>query len=184
MEREAKSSKFPIGSKLPIFTLPAAQGGEAGSDTLTGAKLSLVAFTCNHCPYVKGSEEMLVATVREFEGQGLRAIAISSNDAAQYPEDGFDAMKVKAEKMNLPYPYLYDEGQQVARLFDAECTPEVYLFNENGVLIYHGAINDSPRDPSKVTVNFIEKAIKQALSGGSPDPAFERPIGCSIKWTR
>jgi hypothetical protein len=84
--------------------------------------------------------------------------------------------------MNLPYPYLYDETQDVARQFDAACTPEFYLFDRNHTLVYHGTINDSPRDPSKVTKDYLSKAISAALEGQTPNPQFVHPLGCSIKW--
>jgi hypothetical protein len=93
-------------------------------------------------------------------------------------------MKEKAVRMELPYPYLYDETQQVARDFDAACTPELYLFDSRGLLAYHGAMNDSPRDPSKVTKDYLSSAIEAVLSGSAPQAGFIHPIGCSIKWKR
>lgn len=182
MERQTSSSSFTIGSRLPQFSLPSVSGEDLGSSHLQGAKAALVAFTCNHCPYVKGSEEMLVRIFKEFAPQGLRALAISSNDAAQYPEDGFEKMKEKASSMALPYPYLYDESQRVARLFDAACTPEFYLFDSQGNLAYHGAINDSPRDAARVTKDYLSQAIQSVLAGNKPAPSFVNPLGCSIKW--
>lgn len=182
MQRESKSAKFTIGSKLPNFELPATDGTTKGTLYLSDGNLSLVAFTCNHCPYVKGSEEKLIEIIKEFEGRGLRALAISSNDAIQYPEDSFERMIEKSTKMQLPYPYLYDESQEVARLFDVQCTPEFYLFDRGGILIYHGAINDSPRDPNKVTKDYLSQSISQALDGSNPNPSFVHPLGCSIKW--
>jgi len=182
MERTDSSSKFPLGSKLPGFNLPNVDGRQLGSDYLAGAKASLVVFSCNHCPYVKGSEAFLIDVVKQFAEQGLKTVAISSNDAVQYPEDSFEKMKEKSREMNLPYPYLYDESQQTAKLFDAACTPECYLFDSNQALVFHGTINDSPRDPTKVTNGYLARAIQQVLEGKQPDPSFVHPIGCSIKW--
>lgn len=142
----------------------------------------MVIFTCNHCPYVKGSEQALIKIFRQFESKGLKAVAISSNDANQYPEDGFDKMKEKSAEMALPYPYLYDESQDIARLFDAACTPEIYLFSKDGLLAYHGAINDSPRDSSKVTKEYLVEALNALMDGRKPNLAFANPMGCSIKW--
>jgi AhpC/TSA family len=127
---------------------------------------------------------MLIALVRKYETQGLRTVVISSNDAAQYPEDSFEAMTEKALRMELPYPYLYDENQQVARKFDAECTPELYLFDGAGRLAYHGAMSDSPRDATKVTKDYLSSALAAVLSGAAPEVGFVHPIGCSIKWKR
>lgn len=182
MERSSSSPSFAIGAELPEFSLPSVSGEQIGSAYLGGAKAGLVVFLCNHCPYVKGSEEMLIRIFKEFAPKGLRAVTISSNDASQYPEDSFAKMKEKAAAMSLPYPYLYDESQRVARLFDAACTPEFYLFDEHGKLAYHGAINDSPRDPSKVTKDYLSQAIQSVLAGKAPSPQFVNPLGCSIKW--
>lgn len=183
MQRTSLSQKFPIGSPMPDFTLPATSGPEINArEYLKGAQASLIVFTCNHCPYVKGSEEQLVAIARRFIPDGLRVLAISSNDPLQYPEDGFDKMAEKARVMDLPYPYLFDETQQVAKKFDAECTPEFYLFNADGRLVYHGAINDSPRDPTKVTQHYLAVAIEQVLKLGEATPASTYAVGCSIKW--
>lgn len=182
MQRESESQKFPLGSKLPQFELLNVDGKLVSSEYFKDAKAALVAFTCNHCPYVKGSEEMLVAIVRKFEPQGLRAIAINANDAQQYPEDNYENMQAKARAMKLPYPYLYDETQKVAKLFDAACTPEFYLFDASWKLAYHGAINDSPRDSSKVSKDFLSLAISQTLLGQTPNPSYTHALGCSIKW--
>jgi len=167
---------------MPTFTLRNVDGQSFSSDELSGARLSLIVFTCNHCPYVKGSEEQLIALVREFTPQGLRTVTINSNDAAQYPEDSFENMQKKAKSLGLPYPYLYDETQLVARAFDAACTPECYLFDAGGKLIYHGKINDSPKDPTRVTQNYLRTVLEQALGGGVPNPSYVHPLGCSIKW--
>lgn len=182
MQRETASEKFPLGSALPNFELMNVDGKRFSSDSLKGAKAALVAFTCNHCPYVKGSEEMLVSIVKKFESAGLKTVSINSNDAVQYPDDSFAKMQEKARQMNLPYPYLHDETQAVAKQFDAACTPEFYLFDAAGKLAYHGTINDSPRDPSKVTKDFLSTAVSQVLKGEKPNPAYVHPLGCSVKW--
>lgn len=182
MQRETASQKFPLGSPLPTFELSNVDGQKLGSEYLRGAPAALVAFTCNHCPYVKGSEEMLVSIVKKFASRGLKTVTINSNDAVQYPDDSFQNMQLKAREMDLPYPYLHDESQAVARLFDAACTPEFYLFDASQRLVYHGTINDSPRDPAKVTKDFLSAAIEQTLSGATPNPSYVHPLGCSIKW--
>ena len=182
MERETTSRTFSLGSTLPEFELPNVDGRKLGSSYLKGSKAALVVFSCNHCPYVKGSEEMLIEIVRRFESQSLKTVAVNSNDSIKYPEDGFEKMREKSDLMKLPYPYLYDENQDVARAFDAQCTPEFYLFNASGELVYHGTINDSPRDRSKVTKDYLSDAIAAVLAGKTPDPNFVHPLGCSIKW--
>jgi peroxiredoxin len=182
VERNIGSSKFPFGSPIPNFKLINVDGNALGSEYLQEAKAYLVAFLCNHCPYVKGSELMLIEIVKRFAESGLKTVAISSNDADKYPEDSFEKMREKAATMSLPYPYLYDETQEVAKLFDAACTPEFYLFDQERALVYHGTINDSPRDPAKVTKNYLTNAISDVLEGKTPDPQFVHPVGCSIKW--
>jgi peroxiredoxin len=182
MERETISTTFPLGSPLPSFELVNVDGTRIGSEYLLGAKAGLVAFLCNHCPYVKGSEDMLISIVKRFQGEGLKTLVINSNDAVKYPEDSYEKMREKAVAHSLPYPYLYDESQEVALLFDAACTPEFYLFDHEGKLVYHGTINDSPRDPSRVTKDYLSKAIESVLEGRTPEPQFVHPLGCSIKW--
>lgn len=182
MQRESASEKFPLGSKLPHFELLNVDGKQLGTSYLLGGKAALVAFMCNHCPYVKGSEEMLMNIVRKFEAQGLKTVAVNANDAVQYPDDDYSHMQLKAREMKLPYPYLHDQTQEVAKLFDAACTPEFYLFDASQKLVYHGAINDSPRDPTKVTKDFLSQAISQTLSGQNPQPSYTHALGCSIKW--
>jgi peroxiredoxin len=182
MERETISTTFPLGSPLPSFELVNVDGARIGSEYLLGAKAGLVAFLCNHCPYVKGSEDMLISIVKRFQGAGLKTLVINSNDAVKYPEDSYEKMREKAVAHSLPYPYLHDESQEVALLFDAACTPEFYLFDHEGKLVYHGTINDSPRDPSRVTKDYLSKAIESVLEGRTPEPQFVHPLGCSIKW--
>jgi hypothetical protein len=153
-----------------------------GVEYFSGAKAYLVGFLCNHCPYVKGSEEMLIRIAKQFQPDGLKVVTINSNDAVKYPEDSFDKMKDKAREMALPYPYLHDESQSVARMFDAACTPEFYLFDRNLTLVYHGTIIDRPRDAAKVTKEYLSQAVLSVLEGRTPEPQFVHPVGCSIKW--
>lgn len=179
--RDSESSKLPIGSRMPSFNLKDVTGDFISSDNLSG-KAILVAFTCNHCPYVKGSEQMMIETIREFIPKGLCSIAISANDPIQYPEDSYIEMQKHSRELDLPYPYLFDESQSVAKAFDAQCTPEVYIFNTDKKLIFHGTINDSLRDASKVTVNHLKIALKQIFNNEEVNPSFVKPLGCSIKW--
>lgn len=182
MQRDIISEKFPIGSKLPPFSLPNVDGKKIGNDFLQGAKASVVGFSCNHCPYVKGSDLALIELANRFQQQGVKFLMISSNDAVQYPEDSFEKMQEKAQQMKLPFPYLYDQTQAVAKLFDAACTPEFYVFDQLQMLVFHGTINNSPRHPAEVREHYLATALEQILAGEVPDPAFVHPIGCSIKW--
>lgn len=168
-----------LGLKLPKFSLPATSGEIISSDELNGKGI-LVIFMCNHCPYVLGTIDSIVQTVSKF--QEISVVGISSNDPIQYPDDSFENMKVFQQKHSLPFPYLYDETQDVAKSFDAQCTPELYLFNELRELVYHGSVNDSHRDSTKVSVNYLQRALTQFCKDESVDPAFVPSIGCSIKW--
>jgi peroxiredoxin len=182
MERTTSSSTLKIGGKLPEFNLKSTSGDMISESYFEGAKGALVIFTCNHCPYVKGSEKHLLSYVREYLKKGLKVVAVSANDPEKYPEDGFEKMKERALELSLPYPYLFDESQEVAKRFDAACTPECYLFNASLDLIYHGTINDSVRDPAHVKNHYLLEAIKQLFSEETVNPSYVNPIGCSIKW--
>ena len=182
MERTTQSTTFGIGSALPEFKLRNVDDKIVGADFLKAGKAGLIVFTCNHCPYVAGSEEMLIKIVRSFEPRGLRTVTINSNDAQQYPDDSFEHMQAKAKKMALPYAYLHDEDQSVAKLFDAACTPEVYLFDSAMKLAFHGTINDSPRNPAQAKIDYLSPALEQVLAGKPAQPNFVHPFGCSIKW--
>lgn len=182
MERESISSKLPIGSSMPAFSLKNVNGEEIDQSFFQGAAASLVVFSCNHCPYVKGSDEAMLAVFKKYAPQGLRAVAISSNDPVQYPEDDFANMQKKSLEMQLPFPYLFDETQEVARSFDAACTPECYLFDGAGKLVFHGTVNDSPRYPEKVTKHYLDDVLADVIAGKQPKYNFVHPIGCSIKW--
>lgn len=182
MQREVASDLFPIGSKLPNFSLKNIDNQWVNNTYLHDAKAGLVIFSCNHCPYVKGSDQAVIDLYNKYSRSGLKVLAVNSNDPIKYPEDSFEMMIEKSQSMNLPFPYLFDETQEVAKLFDAACTPECFLFNKEGFLVYHGTVNDSPRDPSKVTKYFLEEAVISVLAGQKPDLAFVHPIGCSIKW--
>lgn len=182
MERTELSTNFKMGDKLPSFKLKATNSEMFDSSELSG-KPSVIFFTCNHCPYVKGSEDALVKIANQFS-EVVNFVGINSNDSTQYPEDSFDKMVEKVKTYKLPYTYLHDEDQMVAQKFDAACTPEFYLFNSKLELVYHGTINNSPRDPSAVVEHYLEDAINQVLQEKKCSPEFVHPIGCSIKWTQ
>ncbi len=182
MKRESISKKFPIGSTLPKFNLKNIDGKTVSSDSIKVDKGLMIAFTCNHCPYVQGSEEELIRLTTRYQSEGLSAITINSNDPIKYPDDNFAMMQRKGEEMDLPYPYLFDETQDVARLFDAACTPECYLFDKDKKLVYHGAVNDNPMNPVLVKERYLQMAIEDLLAGKAVGQPHAHPVGCSIKW--
>lgn len=184
MQRESRSLKFEHGSFLPAFDLLGTDGRRYGSDYLKSGKAALLVFTCNHCPYVQGSEAMLIDIARRFERDGLRVVTVNSNDPSQYPDDDYGMMQEKASRLKLPYPYLYDETQELAQTLDAACTPECYLFDRNHQLCYHGALTDHPKESGSPRADYLTPAITQVLEGLKPTPDYIHPMGCSIKWKR
>lgn len=184
------------GAAMPSFELPDTAGEVWRSDDFGGAKGVVVAFICNHCPFVLHVIDPFVALAKEFEGWGVKFVAISSNDPAEFPEDGFDQMGSFAEKHGFSFPYLYDESQDVALAFNAICTPDFFVFDENHKLFYTGQfdssrpkINRPPlpgappmRTDLEVTGEDLRAAL-DALLAGNPPPKDAKPsAGCSIKW--
>ncbi len=143
----------------------------------------LVMFICNHCPYVKAVLDRIIRDARDLKALGIACVAISSNDAATYPEDSFDNMRKVAEEMRFPFPYLYDESQQVARAYGAVCTPDFFGYNGRLELQYRGRIDASRKDPAPPDARReLYEAMKQVAETGS-GPAEQQPsVGCSIKW--
>lgn len=183
MQRKQTSENFKLGSKMPAFELKGVNGKTFFSlKDFASAQAALVVFSCNHCPYVRGSEQFLIDVVNKYKSLGLVTAAINSNDDSQYSDDSFAKMRSKALELNMPYAYLHDATQEVARQFDAACTPECYLFNSNLELVWHGTISDSNADPYNARKIYLEHAVSQLLAGQNPEPSFVHPVGCSIKW--
>jgi len=171
-----------LGWQLPDMTLedvdglPHALRGEMGENGL------LVAFTCNHCPYALAVWPRLIRHAATLRRMGINTVAINPNIHPDYPEDSVPAMKEKIAEWGIDFPYLADTTQQAAKAFDAQCTPDLYLFDKEGKLYYHGRIDDYWKDESKVTREELLPAC-EALVQGKPAPQPQHPtIGCSIKW--
>ncbi len=178
------SNMIPIGTIAPVFTLPDTVSGKIFSlQDLKGEKATTIMFICNHCPYVKHVNPELVKLANDYRTRGVNFIAISSNDLATHPEDSPEKMKEAALREKYPFPYLYDETQQVAKEYDAACTPDFYIFDAEMKLIYRGQLDDSR--PSN-NVPLSGKDIRNALDNlfvGEPVSQHQRPsIGCNIKW--
>ena len=146
------------------------------------AEFLAVIFSCNHCPYVIASEKEMVELQAEFADKGVKFVAISANDPVQYPQDSFERMKERAEAKGFNFPYLFDETQEVARAYEAGRTPEIFLFNKERKLIYHGRINDNPKEHEKITRHDFRIALEEATSGKAISVPETQAIGCSIKW--
>lgn len=181
-----ESNMLPLGTQAPTFILP---------DTISGKNISLkdlqsevatvVMFICNHCPYVIHINEALVDLAKEYQELGVSFVAISSNDVENYPQDSPDKMTAHAEAVGYSFPYLYDESQDVAKAYDAACTPDFYIFNGENRLVYRGQLDGSrPGSGKPVTGEDLRTALDAVLVG-RPVAALQRPsAGCGIKWKK
>jgi peroxiredoxin len=172
-----------FGWKAQDFTLPGVDGKTYSLSDVRGENGTLVMFICNHCPYVKAVIDRIVRDVQELEAHGIKAVAISANDAEHYPEDSFDNMKRFAETHGFTFPYLHDESQEVARAYDAACTPDFFGFNADHELHYRGRLDESRKEaaPAHVRRDLFE-AMKQIAATGQGPREQIPSIGCSIKW--
>jgi peroxiredoxin len=174
----------PLGKKAPDFTLhDTVSGKDLSLQSLKGATATVIMFICNHCPFVKHVNAELVKMGNDYKNKGIGFIAISSNDVAGYPQDGPEQMKLVAEQLQYPFPYLYDASQDVAKAYEAACTPDFFIFDAGLSLVYRGQLDDSrPGNEKPVTGADIRNALDQLLAG-KPVPADQKPsIGCNIKW--
>jgi len=176
------SSMIPLGTAAPDFALPDLDGSQVGLSDFEGKPL-LMMFICNHCPYVIHVNDGLVAFAGIYQEKGLAIVAINSNDVANYPEDSPQKMKEYAERLGYTFPYLFDESQEVARAYDAQCTPDFFLFDADHKLAYRGQLDDS-RPNSGIPVTGVDlRAAADAVLAGNEAPSDQRPsMGCNIKW--
>jgi peroxiredoxin len=172
-----------LGDVAPGFALPNTDGGTSSLDELAGAPAVVVAFWCNHCPYVRAWEGRFDAIAREYWDRGVATVAICANDADAYPGDSFAAMVERAAEQGYAFAYAQDEGQDVARAYGAERTPEVYVLDRERRIRYHGAIDDS-RDPDGVRETWLRDALDAVLAGQAPATPETPAVGCTIKWRR
>lgn len=180
------SYALALGTEAPPFNLLDTVSEQMMSlERLRSDKATVIMFLCNHCPYVKHVNPEVVRVANEYTPKGISFIGISSNDPVQYPEDGPEEMKNRAKELGYSFPYLYDETQEVARAYDAACTPDFYVFDKNLLLIYHGQLDDSRASGN---IPLSGKDLRNVLNNvldGKPVPEFQRPsIGCSIKWKK
>ena len=178
------SNMLPLGTKAPSFVLP-----DTISDTqislanCKGKKATVIMFICNHCPFVKHINKAIVLLAKDYQNKGIGFVAISNNDAENYPEDAPDKMKLNAKNEGFLFPYLYDQTQEVAKAYDAACTPDFYVFDTELKLAYRGQLDDSrPGNGLPVTGKDIRNAL-DAIIIGNPVSKNQKPsIGCNIKW--
>ncbi len=181
-----ESNMLPLGSEAPPFVLPNTVSGETiRLVDIAGEKATVVMFLCNHCPYVIHVNQEIVRVANDYQNKGVAFVAISSNDVANYPQDGPDEMKIHAEKENYPFPYLYDESQNVALSYDAACTPDFYVFDKDLRLTYRGRLDDSrPKSGTPLTGKDLREAIDAMLKGEAVSDKQYPSGGCNIKWKK
>jgi peroxiredoxin len=171
-----------LGSTAPDFRLPGVDGRVHALADVRGPNGVLIAFICNHCPYVQAIRARLVRDARELQALGIGVAAISSNDAVAYPQDSFDNMRRVAADWKFPFPYLYDESQRVARAYGAVCTPDFFGYDAALTLRYRGRLDSSGKQASPDAVRELYEAMRR-VAAGKPAPAEQHPsIGCSMKW--
>ena len=170
-----------IGEKAPDFALPATDGKTYSLADFTDETL-VIFFTCNHCPFVTGSDEVTRQTAEKFAPQGVRFVGINSNSKNTYPEDDFEHMVARMQEHQFPWVYLRDESQEVALAYGGLRTPHFYVFDSDRKLVYTGRGVDNPRDASKMTVNDLENALTEHLAGKPITTPLTNPIGCNVKW--
>jgi peroxiredoxin len=171
-----------LGEKAPDFKLPATNGKTYKLSDFDDAKVLVIFFTCNHCPYVIGSDEVTRKTVKKFTPQGVKFVGINSNSKNTYAEDDFEHMVARMKQHKFPWLYLYDEPQAVAKAYGALRTPHFYVFDKDRRLVYTGRGVDNPRDASRIKVNNLERALEEHLAGRPVSVPLTNPIGCNVKW--
>jgi len=173
---------LPLGAQAPDFSLPGTDGKTCSLKSFDKASTLVVFFTCNHCPYVIGSDEVTRKTAERFMKEGVVFVGINSNSKETYPEDSFEHMVERMHKEKFPWTYLYDESQEIAKKYGALRTPHFYVFDKDRKLIYCGRGVDSPRNAANITVNDLERALEEHVSGKKITTPLTNPIGCNVKW--
>jgi peroxiredoxin len=178
------SFTLQLGEQAPDFRLPATDGNTYSLHDFVQNETLVVFFTCNHCPYVVGSDEVTRATAEKFKSQGVAFVAINANSVNTKPDDSFAHMVERMQEQQFPWTYLHDETQEVAKQYGALRTPHFFVFDKARKLIYTGRGVDNPRDTSKMSTNDLENALNEHLAGKSIGTPLTNPIGCNVKWDR
>lgn len=181
------SEMMALGVDAPPFDLPVANpdaesGTHCGRDDFADATVLVVVFTCNHCPYAKHVEDALIRTANRYADEGVALVAINSNDPQQYPDDSFHSMATRAQEKSYPFPYLFDDTQEVARAYGAVCTPDFFVFDSDRKLAYRGRFDETRPGQGTATGKDLMAAIDQLLESGEVTVEQRPSMGCNIKW--
>ena len=171
-----------LGTRAPDFRLPATDGSTYQLSDFDGARALVIFFTCNHCPFVTGSDEVTRQTAERFASGGVEFVGINSNSKNTHPDDDFEHMVARMNEHRFPWLYLHDESQEVALAYGALRTPHFFVFDESHSLIYTGRAVDNPRDTSKMRMNDLERALDEHLAEQPVSQPLTNPIGCNVKW--
>jgi len=180
---QTPSTMIPLGSPAPDFSLPDPSGKMFQLADFADAQALLVMFICNHCPFVVHLRQAIAELAKEYQQRGVAIVAINANDVANYPDDSPEKMAIESREAGYTFPYLYDESQDVAKAYDAACTPDFFLYDKNRKLVYRGQFDDSrPSNDEPITGKDLRAALDAVLAG-QPVAEDQRPsIGCNIKW--
>jgi thiol-disulfide isomerase/thioredoxin len=183
---ETPSTMLPLGTLAPDFILSDAISGKLMSlSELKSNVATVIMFICNHCPYVISIQNKLVEVANQYQNQGIQFVAINSNDAKSYPADSPDNMKLEAQKHQYPFPYLFDDTQEVAKAYQAACTPDFYVFDKNLLCVYRGRFDDStPGNKKPVTGRDLIHVLDDVLHGNPVSEDQKPSVGCNIKWKK
>jgi peroxiredoxin len=177
------STMVALGTPAPGFRLPDTEGKLVGLTDLSESPALLIAFICNHCPYVKHVQKAFAALAKEYQARGVAVVAISSNDVRTHPEDSPARMAEEKKKVGYTFPYLYDESQEAARAYDAACTPDFFVYDGDRKLAYRGQMDDSRPGNNKPNDGADLRAALDAVLAGKAPSATQKPsVGCNIKW--
>ncbi len=176
------TGKLRIGDSCPDFNLIAVDKKEYSLESFSDKKILIIIFSCNHCPYVQAYEDRIKEIQTEYASRGLKIAAVNSNDVTQYEDDSFDAMVERARSKVFNFHYLHDADQSVAEAFGATHTPEIFVFDDERKLAYHGKIDDNWKEPEKVKSNYLRDALDELLEKKEISVPETFSIGCTIKW--
>jgi len=177
-----ESKPVELGLICPDFELPGVDGKSHSLQSYASKKVLVVGFTCNHCPYVQAYEERLNALAKEYARRSVAFVCINANDDKAYPEDSFEKMKERAKTKEFAFDYLRDETQEIAHAFNAACTPEFYIYDQNRKLCYHGRLDNNHQDAITVKQHYMKDALDDLLAERPLRLSQSNAIGCSIKW--